>query len=335
MDKIFEAQASAFSPRKPAPRKTALKVQNISIESDAVKKPDTKIMNQLETVNNILSQAKAAAGDNASILEIAKARKPFQPELDEYKPHLGKVAIVTGACGGIGRATAERLHRDGAVVVGMDVNPAIVENLAGEGISGVVCDITDNEKFQAAVDAVAAEYGGIDLIVANAGIFKAGEYIEELDKSWDLHLLINLTATQRFLKFSIPYLKHGFSASIIIIGSRNFSAPGPGAAAYSVTKAGVTQLARVAALELAADGVRVNTVHPDAVFDTEIWTEEALQKSATRYGMTVEEYKTKNLLRTEIKSTDIARMVSTVAGPVFCATTGAQIPIDGGNDRVI
>jgi len=264
-------------------------------------------MNQLSTVNSILEQAKAAAGAGADALTISKARKAFQPELDEAKPHLGKVAIVTGAAGGIGRATAERLHNDGAVVVGMDINPA----------------------------AVAAEYGGIDIIVANAGIFKAGEYIEELDKSWDLHLLINLTATQRFLKFSIPYLKSGFAASIIIIGSRNFSAPGPGAAAYSVTKAGVTQLARVAALELAADGVRVNTLHPDAVFDTEIWTQEALEKSAKRYGMTVEEYKTKNLLRTEIKSTDIARMVSTVAGPVFCATTGAQIPIDGGNDRVI
>ena len=291
--------------------------------------------NQLTTVTNILQQAKDAAGADADALSVSAARKAFQPELDEAKPHLGKVAIVTGACGGIGKATAERLHADGAVVVGMDINPDITKNLAGEGISGVVCDITDNEKFQAAVDAVAAEYGGIDIIVANAGIFKAGEYIEELDKSWDLHLLINLTATQRFLKFSIPYLKQGFSPSIIIIGSRNFSAPGPGAAAYSVTKAGVTQLARVAALELAADGVRVNTLHPDAVFDTEIWTQEALEKSATRYGMTVQEYKTKNLLRTEIKSTDIARMVSTVAGPVFCATTGAQIPIDGGNDRVI
>lgn len=290
---------------------------------------------QLTTVTNILQQAKAEAGESADTLTISKARKALQPELDESKPHLGKVAIVTGAAGGIGRATAERLHADGAVVVGMDINPAITENLKGEGLSGVVCDITDDFKFEAAIEAVAKVYGGIDIIVANAGIFKAGEYIEELDKSWDLHIKINLTATQRFLKFSIPYLKHGFSPSIIIIGSRNFSAPGPGAAAYSVTKAGVTQLARVAALELAAYGVRVNTLHPDAVFDTEIWTQEALEKSAKRYGMTVEEYKTKNLLRTEIKSTDIARMVSTVAGPVFGATTGAQIPIDGGNDRVI
>lgn len=254
---------------------------------------------------------------------------------DPLKPHLGKVAIITGAAGGIGRATAERLAADGATVVGLDINPSVVTNLDQPGMSGQVCDITDDAAMKAIIDEVAATHGGIDIIVANAGIFKAGEYIENLGESWDLHLKINLTATQRFLRFSIPYLKEGYKASAIIIGSRNFAAPGPGAAAYSVTKAGVTQLARVAALELAPFGVRVNILHPDAVFDTEIWTEEALQKSATRYGMTVQEYKTKNLLKTEIKSTDIAAMVSTVAGPVFAATTGAQIPIDGGNDRVI
>ena len=254
---------------------------------------------------------------------------------DPLKPHQGKVAIITGSAGGIGRATAEKLHADGAIVVGLDINPAVATNLDKPGLSGKVCDITDDAAMKAIIDEVAAEHGGVDIIVANAGIFKAGEYIEELGDSWDLHMKINLTATQRFMRFAIPYLKEGYKASIIIIGSRNFSAPGPGAAAYSVTKAGVTQLARVAALELAPHGVRVNTLHPDAVFDTEIWTEEALQKSATRYGMTVQEYKTKNLLKTEIKSTDIAAMVSTVAGPVFGATTGAQIPIDGGNDRVI
>ena len=97
----------------------------------------------------------------------------------------------------------------------------------------------------------------------------------------------------------------------------------------------MTQLARVAALELAEFGIRVNVLHPDAVFDTEIWTDEALEKSAKRYGMTVEEYKTKNLLHAEITSPGVAAMVSQVAGPVFYATTGAQIPIDGGNDRVI
>jgi len=254
---------------------------------------------------------------------------------DPLRPHLGKIAIVTGAAGGIGRATAERLHADGAVVVGIDINPAITENLNVPGLSGVVCDITDDAAFEKAIDNVVAENGGLDIIVANAGIFKSGEYIEELGDTWDLHIKINLTATQRFLKFSIPYLKAGINSSIIIMGSRNYAAPGLGAAAYSVSKAGVTQLARVAALELAPHGVRVNTLHPDAVFDTELWTQEALEKSAARYGMSVQEYKTKNLLHTEIKSTDIAQLVSTVAGPAFKATTGAQIPIDGVNDRVI
>ena len=290
---------------------------------------------QLKTVEGILAQAKTAAGEGADTLAIATARKAFRPEEAEVKPHLGKVAIVTGAAGGIGRATGERLHADRAVVVGMDVNPAITENLNSPGLSGVVCDITDQEAFQKAVENVAEQFGGIDIIVANAGIFKAGEYIEDLGHMWDLHLKINLTATAHFMKYSIPFLKQGFYPSVIIVGSRNFSAPGPGAAAYSVTKAGVTQLARVAALELAEDGVRVNTLHPDAVFDTEIWTQEALEKSAKRYGMTVDEYKTKNLLKTEIKSTDIARLISSMSGPVFRATTGAQIPIDGGNDRVI
>jgi len=292
-------------------------------------------MQQLETVQHILAQAKAQAGDGADTMAIAAARKALQPELNEQVPHAGKIAVITGAAAGIGHATAERLHADGAVVIGLDINPAITESLNKPGLSGVVCDITDDAAFKAAIDNVAAEFGGVDIIVANAGIFKAGEYIDELGEMWDLHIKINLTATQRFLKFSIPYLRQGFAPAILIMGSRNFSAPGPGAAAYSVTKAGVTQLARVAALELAGDGIRVNTIHPDAVFDTELWTQEALEKSAKRYGMTVEEYKTKNLLHTEIKSTDVARMVSTVAGPAFCATTGAQIPIDGGNDRVI
>ena len=271
------------------------------------------------------------------LIKKAEARKSAtsRDTSDPLKPHAGTVAIVTGAAGGIGRAVAERLQQDGATVVGLDINPAVVENLSGPGLQGKVCDITDDEALKKCVDDTVAEHGGLDIIVANAGIFKSGEYIEDLDTSWDLHLKINLTATQRFLKFSIPYLKHGLDASIIIIGSRNFAAPGPGAAAYSVTKAGVTQLARVAALELAPHGVRVNVLHPDAVFDTEIWTDEALEKSAKRYGMTVEEYKTKNLLRTEITSAGVASMVSTVAGPVFSATTGAQIPIDGGNDRVI
>jgi NAD(P)-dependent dehydrogenase (short-subunit alcohol dehydrogenase family) len=102
-----------------------------------------------------------------------------------------------------------------------------------------------------------------------------------------------------------------------------------------VAKAGLTQLARVAALELASDGIRVNTIHPNAVFDTKLWTSEVLEQRAKHYGMSVHEYKTNNLLKVEITSADVARLACALAGHAFAKTTGAQVPIDGGNDRVI
>lgn len=251
------------------------------------------------------------------------------------KMHQGKIALVTGAASGIGLATAQRLHDDGCVVVGLDVDPAVEERLNLESLSGRCCDLTIEADVEAEVHQIVRRFGGLDLVVLNAGVFESGESIEGLTDSWTRAIDVNLTATQRVLRHSIPFLKRGFEASAIIVGSRNFSAPGAGASAYSVSKAGVTQLARVAALELAQHNVRVNTIHPDAVFDTGIWSPAALKKSADRYGMTIEQYKSKNLLRREITSADVAAMISTVAGPVFASTTGAQIPIDGGNDRVI
>jgi len=266
------------------------------------------------------------------VLEQAKLGKSTGPG----KPHQGKVALVTGANSGIGKACCEALAADGAVVVGLDINPAVVDQLKQGGMTGIVCDLTDSKTVGAAVDRIISLYGGLDVVVCNAGIFKSGERIEDhTERTWDQILAINLTATQRLLTATIPYLKLGVNPSILVVGSRNFTAPGPGAAAYSVSKAGITQLARVAALELAADGVRVNVVHPDAVFDTALWTDDALARSAARYGMSVAEYKTKNLLKREIRSMDVAKLLSVMASDAFIATTGAQIPIDGGSDRVI
>lgn len=265
------------------------------------------------------------------ILEQAKLKKPA----GQVKPHLGKIALVTGAAGGIGHATALQLHADGAVVVGLDINPSVSTALNAPGLTGIQCDLTDEAALLKAIQQIISLYGGLDIVVANAGIFQSGELIDQLGDSWDRHIDINLSATQRLFKHTIPYLKLGIEASIIVIGSRNVTAPGAGASAYSVSKAGLTQLARVAALELAPHGVRVNTLHPDAVFDTDLWTDEALEKSAARYGLSVQEYKTKNLLSTEITSGGVAGLVSTLASPTFSATTGAQIPVDGGNDRVI
>jgi len=94
-------------------------------------------------------------------------------------------------------------------------------------------------------------------------------------------------------------------------------------------------MARIAALELGEFGIRVNIIHPDCVYDTGLWTPEALERSAKRYGLTVEEYKGRNVLKKDVKSKEVARMVCAMAGSVFAKTTGAQIPIDGGNERVI
>jgi NAD(P)-dependent dehydrogenase (short-subunit alcohol dehydrogenase family) len=137
------------------------------------------------------------------------------------------------------------------------------------------------------------------------------------------------------LRSAIPFLRLGFDPSVVIIGSKNVPAPGPGAAAYSVAKAGLAQLARVAALELGKDGIRVNTVHPHLVFDTALWTPELLAARAAQYGLSVEDYRRNNLLRVEISTRDVANAVVALAGPTFSKTTGAQIPIDGGSDRVV
>jgi NAD(P)-dependent dehydrogenase (short-subunit alcohol dehydrogenase family) len=122
---------------------------------------------------------------------------------------------------------------------------------------------------------------------------------------------------------------------VVIIGSKNVPAPGPGAAAYSASKAALQQLARVVALEWGADRIRVNTVHPNAVFDTGIWTPEVISARAASYGISVEEYKTNNVLKVEVTSRDVAELAAELCGPIFAKTTGAQIPVDGGTVRVI
>ncbi|CAN5688628.1 bifunctional aldolase/short-chain dehydrogenase [soil metagenome] len=264
-------------------------------------------------------------------LEQAKLRKG-----PARKVHQGKVALVTGSAAGIGFACAESLAEQGALVIGLDLNTDIIDGMARIGGIGKVVNLTDDAAMQEAITDTVRLFGGIDIVVSNAGIFTAGQYLEDLEQSnWDKAMAVNLTSHQKLLKYTIPYLKQGSDASIIMVGSRNVKAPGPGAASYSCSKAALTQLCRVASLELAPAGVRCNIIHPDAVFDTKLWTPEALQRSAERYGMSVEEYKTRNLMKTEIKSKDIGNMVAAMASPLFAKTTGAQIPVDGGNDRVI
>lgn len=264
-------------------------------------------------------------------LEQAKLRKG-----PARKVHQGKVALVTGCAAGIGFAIAESLAEQGAQVVGLDIDKEIPDIMKKIGAIGIVVNLTEDQPVQDAIDFTVREFGGIDIVVSNAGIFPKNDALDVMAQNdWDRTIAINLTSHQKLMNKVIPYVKHSPDGSIIFVGSRNFKAPGPGASAYSCSKAALTQLCRVAALELAPWKIRVNIVHPDAVFDTKLWTPEALAKSAARYNMTVEEYKTKNLMKVEIRSKDIGNMVAAMASPLFAKVTGAQIPVDGGNDRVI
>jgi len=257
---------------------------------------------------------------------------------DGSAPYMqGRIALVTGGASGIGKACVERLVSNGACVAVLDKDPSIVkETKERKEILGIQCDVTENDSLSEAIERVVFHFGGLDMLISNAGIFPESHRIEDMDQGlWEKSLQVNLTSHQRLLNKTIKFLKVGIDPAIVIIGSKNVPAPGPGASAYSVAKAGLTQLARVAALECASEGIRVNVIHPNAVFDTGIWTDEKIESRAKHYGITVEEYKTKNLLKTEITSKDVAELVITMLGSPFSKVTGAQVAIDGGSDRII
>ncbi len=252
------------------------------------------------------------------------------------QPFEGRVAIVTGALSGIGAACVETLLEEGAVVSALDINPGIIERFSHQSVLGIECDVTKEEDLSNALDQTVRHFGGVDLLVSNAGIFPSSKTIDSMDDEiWQRSIDVNLTSHRRLLQQTVPFLRLGFDPSVVIVGSKNVPAPGPGASAYSVAKAGLTQMVRVAALELGKYGIRINIVHPNAVYDTDIWTDEVLKKRAEHYGLTIDEYKTNNVLKTEVKSKDVAHLIIAMLGNTFSKTTGAQIPIDGGNERVI
>jgi NAD(P)-dependent dehydrogenase (short-subunit alcohol dehydrogenase family) len=171
----------------------------------------------------------------------------------------------------------------------------------------------------------------------NAGIFPHATRVAALSSAaWRQVMDVNLDSNLLLLRECHPLLRLAPKGGrVVVIGSKNVPAPGPGAAAYSASKAAVTQLARVTALEWGSDRIRVNVLHPNAVFDTGLWTEEVLQSRAQSYGMSVAEYKTNNVLGVEVESSDVGELAAELCGPLFDKATGLQLPIDGGNERVI
>jgi rhamnose utilization protein RhaD (predicted bifunctional aldolase and dehydrogenase)/NAD(P)-dependent dehydrogenase (short-subunit alcohol dehydrogenase family) len=265
-------------------------------------------------------------------LEQAKLRKPAV-----LPPFRGEVAVVTGAASGIGKACVGAFLRRGAAVVGLDRNPAIEGLWQRPDFLGLTCDLTDPAAVEESLDRIIRSFGGVDMLVLNAGIFPSSQPVQDIAaETWQRTMTVNVEAPLRVLQLCHPLLRLApRSGRIVVIGSRNVPAPGPGAAAYSASKAALNQVARVAALEWAKDGIRINSLHPDAVYDTGLWTEELLAARAKAYNMTVEQYRRKNLLKTEVSSRDVAELAAEMCGPLFAKTTAAQVPVDGGNERVV
>lgn len=249
----------------------------------------------------------------------------------------GEVALVTGAASGIGLACAEALLTQGAAVVGVDRDPQVEQALSAPGWRGVVGDVSSPSVMALAVDLAVRDFGGLDVLIVCAGIFPPSVPLAEMDDdTWERAFSVNATAVRVAFQVSHPFLALApRGGRVVLVSTKNVAAPGPGVAAYSASKAAAAQTARVAALEWAPDHIRVNQVEPDAVFDTAIWTPELLASRAANYGLSVQDYKTRNLLGIEVTSPMVAAAVLRLCGTELSATTGAHISVDGGNERIV
>jgi rhamnulose-1-phosphate aldolase/alcohol dehydrogenase len=255
-----------------------------------------------------------------------------------------RVAVVTGAAGGIGAAIARRFAEEGAHVVVADLDAGRGEAVAQEirsrhGEERAIfapLDITREDQVRAALERTVLQYGGIDILVNNAGIARPSP-IEELDREgWERSLAVNATGHFLMTREALPILRQQQAGGcVLFVGSKNVMAPGKEFAAYSASKAAQTQLARVLALEAAAYGVRVNILSPDAVFrDSGLWSEEVRRERAQAHGIRPEEiqayYRDRNLLRIEVRAEDVAEAALFLASERASRTTGCTLTIDGG-----
>ena len=249
----------------------------------------------------------------------------------------GQVVLITGAASGIGKACVESFLNRGAAVIALDISNSIKTISKHQNFLGLVCDLIDENAIRLMIQKGVNNFGGVDMVVLNAGVFPKGKKFEDIDsKEWSDVFAINLNSNLTLLRELFPILKASYSQGrVVVIGSKNVPAPGPGAAAYSASKAALNQLIRVLSMEWGGHGIRLNTLHPNAVFDTGIWTNEVLESRASHYGMSVDEYKTNNLLGVKILSEDVSELAAEMCGKLFSKTTAAQIPVDGGNERVI
>ncbi|MFD2967535.1 bifunctional aldolase/short-chain dehydrogenase [Sphingobacterium bambusae] len=273
------------------------------------------------------------------LLEEAKLQRMPKP-----KPLSGKIALVTGSAGGIGKAIAKRFANEGAVVVLNDMN---AERLAGaeqefidvfgkDAVTTAELDVTNQEQIEEALKKAALAFGGVDIIVNNAGLSISKTIEDHTQKDWDL--LYNVLVKGQFLvtQAATKVLKaQAVGGDVVNIVSKNALVSGPNNAGYGSAKAAQLHLSRLNAAELGAAGVRVNVVNPDAVIsDSNIWAGGWAEGRAKAYGITVAElpayYAKRTLLNQIILPDDIANACFTFVGGNLSKSTGNVLNVDGG-----
>lgn len=263
----------------------------------------------------------------------------------EHRPLTNKVALVTGAAGAIGWGICRGLLQHGCHVAAADVDERRLDNLvaelaeeSGRRVMGLKMDVTDSESVRCGFDRVACTWGGVDIVVANAGIAMVCSLAEMDIEGFRRLERVNVEGTLLTLSEAARRLQlQGTGGDIILISTKNVFSPGASFGAYSATKAAAHQLARVASIELAPFGIRVNMVAPDAVFGegahrSGLWAEIGPVRMRAR-GLDEKEleeyYRNRNLLKARIRPDHVAKAVLFFATRQT-PTTGATLPVDGG-----
>jgi NAD(P)-dependent dehydrogenase (short-subunit alcohol dehydrogenase family) len=235
----------------------------------------------------------------------------------------GLVAIVTGGASGLGEAAAKRLSAAGARVAVLDLHP----DDAAEGLFAVHADVADDASVRAAVDAVVAHFGRLDIVVNNAGIGAQGTVADNDDAEWLRVLNINLLGMVRVSRAALPHLRRSPSAAIVNTGSIAATAGLPERALYSASKGAVHALTRAMAADHLREGIRVNCVAPGTA-DTP-WIGRLLEKAADPEA----ERAALNARQPHgrmVSPTEVADAVAYLASPASGSTTGVALAVDGG-----
>ncbi|HRO11171.1 bifunctional rhamnulose-1-phosphate aldolase/short-chain dehydrogenase [Amaricoccus sp.] len=274
------------------------------------------------------------------LLEEAKLQRMPKP-----KSLAGRIAIVTGGAGGIGAATAERLLAEGACVVLADIDAGALEETraalaarhSADAVRTVEMNVTSEPAVAAAYAAMAVEYGGVDIVVSNAGIASSAPVEDTTLELWDRNMAILSTGYFLVSREAFRLLKaQGLGGALVFVASKNGLAASPGASAYCTAKASEIHLARCLALEGAPEGIRVNVVNPDAVLrGSKIWAGEWLEQRASTYRTDKEGleemYRQRSLLKRSVLPEDIAEAIYFLASEASAKSTGNIINVDAGN----